>query len=95
MSRERTNVIGIVALTICVTAAALVGGWLAASRYLGLGQQTVTAAHEDAAGGAGATQEDGACTAQRRRPCRSAGWHAEGCWIVRRSSRSEKGHGRA
>ena len=51
MSRERTNVIGIVALTICVTAAALVGGWLAASRYLGLGQQTVTAAHEDAAGG--------------------------------------------
>jgi len=48
MSRERTNVVGIVALTICVTAAALVGGWLAASRYLGLGQQTVTAAHEDA-----------------------------------------------
>jgi len=48
MSRERTNVIGIVALTMCVTAAALVGGWLAASRYLGLGQQTVTAAHEDA-----------------------------------------------
>jgi hypothetical protein len=48
MSRERTNIIGIVALTICVTAAALVGGWLAASRYLGLGQQTVTAAHEDA-----------------------------------------------
>jgi hypothetical protein len=47
MSRERTNVIGIVGLTICVTAAALVGGWLAASRYLGLGQQTVTAAHED------------------------------------------------
>jgi hypothetical protein len=47
MSRERTNVIGIVALTICVTAAALVGGWLAASRYLGLGQQTVTAAHEE------------------------------------------------
>src|SRR5580765_8348177 len=48
MSRERTSVIGIVALTICVTAAALVGGWLAASRYLGLGQQTVTAANEDA-----------------------------------------------
>jgi outer membrane lipoprotein-sorting protein len=47
MSRERTNVIGIVALTVCVTAAALVGGWLAASRYLGVGQQTVTAAHED------------------------------------------------
>ena len=46
MSRERTNVIGIVALTMCVTAAALVGGWLAASRYLGLGQQTVTAAPE-------------------------------------------------
>ena len=65
MSRERTNVIGIVALTICVTAAALVGGWLAASRYLGLGQQTVTAAHEDAAGGAGAT-------ARRRRVHRAA-----------------------
>src|SRR5262245_38449514 len=48
MSREQTNVIGIVALTVCVTAAALVGGWIAASRYLGLGQQTVTAAHEDA-----------------------------------------------
>jgi Outer membrane lipoprotein-sorting protein len=48
MSTERTNVIGIVALTVCVTAAALVGGWIAASRYLGLGQQTVTAAHEDA-----------------------------------------------
>jgi len=48
MSRERTNVIGIVALTICVTAAALVGGWLAYSRYLGLGQQTVTAAAEEA-----------------------------------------------
>jgi hypothetical protein len=48
MSRERTNVIGIVALTVCVTAAALVGGWFAASRYLGVGQQTITAAHEDA-----------------------------------------------
>src|SRR5262249_23811983 len=48
MSRERTNVIGIVALTVCVTAAALVGGWMAASRYLGLGQQTVNASHEDA-----------------------------------------------
>ena len=48
MSSERTNVIGIVALTVCVTAAALVGGWLAASRYLSVGQQTATAAHEDA-----------------------------------------------
>jgi Outer membrane lipoprotein-sorting protein len=48
MSRERTNVIGIVALTVCVGAAAVVGGWLAASRYLGLGQQTVTAAPENA-----------------------------------------------
>ena len=47
MSRERTSVIGIVRLRCRVTAAALVGGWLAASRYLGVGQQTVTAAHED------------------------------------------------
>ena len=46
MSRERTNVIGIVALTMCATAAVLVGGWLAASRYFGVGQQTITAARD-------------------------------------------------
>jgi hypothetical protein len=48
MSRERTNVIGIVALTMCATAAVLVGGWFAASRYFGVAQPTIAAAQEDA-----------------------------------------------
>ena len=47
MSRERTNVIGIVLITTCVTAAVLVAGWFGASRYLAQ-KQIVSAVLEEA-----------------------------------------------
>jgi len=46
MSRERTNVIGTILLTACVTSVALIGGWFGVSRYLG--RQTISPAQEDA-----------------------------------------------
>jgi hypothetical protein len=46
MSRERTNIIGIVVVTICVTSGVLAAGWFGASRYFG--QQTVSAVPEEA-----------------------------------------------
>lgn len=46
MSRERTNIFGIVVITMCVTAAVLVAGWFGASRYLA--QQTISAVQEEA-----------------------------------------------
>ena len=46
MSRERTGVVGIVVLTICVTTVVIGAGWFGASRYLAQ-QQTVSAAHEE------------------------------------------------
>jgi outer membrane lipoprotein-sorting protein len=46
MSNERTNVFGVVVITMCVTAAGLAVGWFAVSRYLG--QQTISAAQEEA-----------------------------------------------
>jgi hypothetical protein len=50
MSRERTSLIGIVAVTMCITSAVLVGGWFGASRYLG--QRTISPAQEAAAAAA-------------------------------------------
>jgi hypothetical protein len=47
MSRDRTNVIGIVLITTCVTAAVLVAGWFGASQYLAQ-KQTVSAVPEEA-----------------------------------------------
>ena len=44
MSRERTNTVGIVVVTICVTSAVLAAGWFGARRYFG--QQTVIAVPE-------------------------------------------------
>src|SRR5262245_23803553 len=35
MSEQRTNVVGIVFVTMCVTACVMVGGWFAAKNYLG------------------------------------------------------------
>jgi hypothetical protein len=46
MSRERTNIIGIVVVTTCVTSAVLVAGWFGASRYFS--QQTISAVPEEA-----------------------------------------------
>jgi hypothetical protein len=46
MSRERTNVFGIVLVTVCVTSAVLVAGWFGASQYFG--QQSTSVAAEQA-----------------------------------------------
>jgi hypothetical protein len=45
MSRERTNTVGIVVVTICVTSAVLAAGWFGAQRYLF--QQAITAVPEE------------------------------------------------
>jgi len=47
MSRERTNVFGIVVLTTCMTSVLMVAGWFVATRYLN--QPTTTAVQEPAA----------------------------------------------
>jgi hypothetical protein len=47
MSTERTNVIGIVILTMLITTVVIGAGWFGASRYLSQ-QQTATAPHEEA-----------------------------------------------
>src|SRR3954469_736814 len=46
MSRERTNVVGVVILTTVITAGVLVAGWFAATRYLN--QPAAPVAHEEA-----------------------------------------------
>jgi len=46
MSREPTNVFGIVVITVCVTSVGLFAGWFGVSRYLG--QQTISAGDEEA-----------------------------------------------
>jgi outer membrane lipoprotein-sorting protein len=46
MSRDQTSVFGTIVITMCVTAAGLVGGWFAVSRYMG--QQTVAVEQKDA-----------------------------------------------
>lgn len=40
------KVVGVVVLTVCLTVAVMGAGWFAATRYLGFGQPTVTAAPE-------------------------------------------------
>jgi hypothetical protein len=47
MSRERTNVVGIVVITILITAVVIGAGWFGASRYLAQ-QQTASAPREEA-----------------------------------------------
>ena len=47
MSRERTSVVGIVILTMCVTTVVIGAGWFGAARYLAQ-QQTASAAKEEA-----------------------------------------------
>jgi hypothetical protein len=46
MSREQPSVFGTIVITMCVTAAGLLGGWFAVSRYLG--EQTVSIEQKDA-----------------------------------------------
>lgn len=46
MSRERTNVVGIVVVTVCVTSAGLFAGWFGVSRYLT--PRTVSTEQEEA-----------------------------------------------
>jgi hypothetical protein len=54
MSREQTSVFGTIVITMGVTAAGVVGGWFAVSRYLG--QQTVSIEQEGAPAAAPAPQ---------------------------------------
>lgn len=54
MSREQTSVFGTIVITMSVTAAGVVGGWFAVSRYLD--QQTVSVEQEDASAAAPAPQ---------------------------------------
>jgi hypothetical protein len=47
MSKEGTNVLGVVIVTVCVTSVGLAAGWFGVSHYLG--QQTVRAEDDEAA----------------------------------------------
>jgi outer membrane lipoprotein-sorting protein len=64
MSEQRTNVVGIVFVTMCLTAAVMVGGWFAARTYLGQPAENTP------------VEETAPPPAKRRTPSRTAAAHA-------------------